>query len=55
MVADPDCRLWLLGRWSARWRFAFKPAPAGRGVLELAPVRVTRSCSAAKAGPRLSQ
>ena len=57
MVADPRCsfQAQTTSRWSAHWRFAFKPAPAGRGVLGLAPVRVTRSCSAAEAGPRLSQ
>ena len=57
MVADPKCSFLAqtTSRWSAHWRFAFKPAPAGRGVLGLAPVRVTRSCSAAEAGPRLSQ
>ena len=53
MVAAPKCsfQAQTTSRWSAPWRFAFKPAPAGRGVLGLAPVRVTRSCSAAKAGP----
>ena len=57
MVADPKCsfQAQTTSRWSAHWRFAFKPAPAGRGGLGLAPVRVTRSCSAAEAGPRLSQ
>ena len=55
-MAAPKCsfQAQTTSRWSAHWRFAFKPAPAGRGVLGLAPVLVTRSCSAAEAGPRLS-
>ena len=53
MVADPkySFQAQTTSRWSAHWRFAFKPAPAGRGVLGLAPVRVTRSCSPPKRGP----